>query len=204
MQISRMQALVLAGLIGLTAGCSRNAGGDHNAQYKDALNNYYAAHPACLWQDTKKFPVQAATSDDAKTQGYDALTDAGLLTRTTAEKKQFLIGSKQVNNYDLSPQGRSAWTVDPAQPGYGNFCYAQRKVTRIDNAAQTTNSSGQKTAVVNYHFRLTHLASWAQSAEMKTAFPKLASIGNGSEPGQTTLVWNGAAWQMSGTSTGVQ
>ena len=60
------------------------------------------AHPVCLWQDTKKLPVQAATADDAKTEGYDALTDAGLLTRTTAEKKVFIVASKQVNNYDLS------------------------------------------------------------------------------------------------------
>jgi len=46
--------------------------------------------------------VQAATADDAKTAGYDALTQEGLLMRTTAEKKVFIIASKQVNNYDLS------------------------------------------------------------------------------------------------------
>ena len=34
-----------------------------------------------------------------------------------------IIASKQVNNYDLSDAGRSTWTPDPAQPGYGNFCY---------------------------------------------------------------------------------
>jgi hypothetical protein len=42
------------------------------------------------------FPVQAATSDDAKTEGYDALTQEGLLTRTTAEKKALIISLKQV------------------------------------------------------------------------------------------------------------
>lgn len=204
MRIKSLGVLAFAGALTLAAGCNHTNGVNLNAEYKAALNNYYAAHPACLWENTKKFPVQAATSDDAKTQGYDALTDAGLLVRTTAEKKQFLIGSKQVNNYDLSPQGRSDWTVDPAQPGYGNFCYARREVTSIDNASQTTNSAGEKTAVVNYHFKLTHIAGWAQSPEMKTAFPRLASVGTGSEPGQTTLVWNGAAWQMSTQSAGVQ
>ena len=84
--------------------------------------------PHCIWQDAKKFPVQAATSDDAKTEGFDVSTDAGLLTRTTAEKKVFIIASKQVNNYDLSDQGRSAWTPDTTQPGYGNFCFGHRAV----------------------------------------------------------------------------
>jgi hypothetical protein len=203
MQGKNLRILAFAGVCAL-AGCNHATPVDRNAQLKDALNNYYAAHPACLWQNMKKFPVQAATSNDAKTQGYDALTDAGLLIRTTAEKKQFLIGSRQVNNYDLSPQGRREWTVDPAQPGYGNFCYAHREVTSIDNVSQTENSSGQKTAVVNYHFRLTHIANWAQSPEIKTAFPRLASVGKGSEPGQTTLVWNGAAWQMSSQSVGIR
>ena len=119
---------------------------------QSAINDYYKAHPACIWQDTKKFPVQAATSDDAKTEGYDALTDAGLLTRTTGEKKVFIIASKQVNNYDLSPQGRSAWTPDTSQPGYGNFCYGHRAVDSIDSFTTGVNGSGLKTAEVNYHY----------------------------------------------------
>ncbi len=84
----------------LFAGCNKKD--DSKINYQTAINDYYKAHPACIWQDTKKFPVQAATSDDAKTEGFDALTDTGLLTRTTAEKKVFIIASKQVNNYDLS------------------------------------------------------------------------------------------------------
>src|SRR3954463_11181798 len=69
--------------------------------YAGAIDSYYQAHPACLWTEEKKFPVQAATSDDAKTQGYDALVDQGLLTRTVSEKK-IIIVSKRENNYDLS------------------------------------------------------------------------------------------------------
>src|SRR5271169_1185306 len=116
----------------LAAGCSKKT--DSNTNYESAVNDYYKAHPACLWSEAKKFPVQAATSDDAKTQGYDALTDAGLLTRTTGEKKVFIIASKQVNNYDLSDKGRTSWTPDSSQPGYGNFCYGNRAVTSIDNS----------------------------------------------------------------------
>src|SRR5277367_2576353 len=145
----------------LFAGCDKKD--DSKSNYQSAINDYYKAHPACLWQVEKKFPVQAATSDDSKTEGYDALTDAGLLARTTAEKKVFIVASKQVNNYDLSDQGRSAWTPDPTQPGYGNFCYGYREVTSIDNSTVGENSSGVKTAAVDYHYKIANIATWATS-----------------------------------------
>ena len=185
---------MLCGVLMLTAGCSKTD--TSKANFQTAINNYYQAHPACLWSDAKKFPIQAATADDAKTEGYDALTDAGLLTRTTAEKKQFLIGSKQVNNYDVSAKGRSVWTQDPTQPGYGNFCYGHREVTSIDNFTSSVNSSGTKTAQVNYHFKLTDVAVWAQSQEMQTAFPNLSGALAGSQPAQATLAMNGNQWQV--------
>jgi hypothetical protein len=88
------RAVILCGVTLVFAGCNKQD--DSKGNYQAAINDYYKAHPACLWQETKKFPVQAATSDDAKTEGYDALTDGGLLARTTAEKKVFIIASKQI------------------------------------------------------------------------------------------------------------
>ena len=73
----------------LAVGCNKKA--DNSLNFTNALNTYYSAHPACLWSDPIKFPVQADTSDTAKTSGYDALVDQGLLVRTTAEKKKFII-----------------------------------------------------------------------------------------------------------------
>src|SRR6187402_1465866 len=105
----------------LVTGCKKTD--DNKLNFTNAINTYYAAHPACLWDQPVKFPVQVTTSDTSKTAGYDALVDQGLLQRTTAEKKVFIIASKQVTNYDVSDKGRAAWTTDPTQPGYGNFCY---------------------------------------------------------------------------------
>ncbi len=180
-----------AGLL-LTAGCNKTANSDMN--YKAAINDHYKASPVCLWTDTKKFPVQAATSDDAKTEGYDALTQAGLLTRTTAEKKVLLVASKQVNNYDLSDKGRSTWKPDASQPGYGNFCYGTREVTSIDNSTPGTNSAGAKTAIVNYHYKVANVADWANSQEMKTAFPRIATALGANPAATATLVMNGSNW----------
>ncbi len=150
-----------------------------------------------MWPEPKKFPVQAATSDESKTQGYDALTDAALLTRSTAEKKVLIFGSKQVNNYDISPdKGRQSWTADPSQPGYGNFCYGHGVVTSVDNASLSTNSAGLKTAQVNDHCKIEDLPAWADSQEIKTAFPSVGSASAGSQASVATLVMNGANWQV--------
>jgi hypothetical protein len=178
----------------LAAGCSKKA--DSNTNYESAINDYYKAHPACIWSEAKKFPVQAATSDDAKTQGYDALTDAGLLTRTTGEKKVMIIASKQVNNYDVSDKGRSAWTQDPTQPGYGNFCYGHRDVTSIDNVTPGADGSGNKTAQVSYHYKMSDAAPWANTQEMKTAFPDLATTLSGPQADNAALTMTGDHWQV--------
>src|SRR5271154_4637528 len=132
----------------MTTAC--NNGNNNDSNYKAAINDHFKAFPVCIWSQPKKFPVQAATADDSKTEGYDALTQEGLLTRTTAEKKVLIIASKQVNNYDLSDKGRTSWTPDSSQPGYGNFCYGTREVTSIDNSTPGTASGGAKTVTVNY------------------------------------------------------
>jgi hypothetical protein len=101
------------GIVLLATGCNKQA--DNTMNFTTAINNYYSAHPACLWADPIKFPVQADTSDTSKTSGYDALVDQGLLVRTTAEKKKFIIASKQVTNYDLS-DSQVAHEVIPPPP----------------------------------------------------------------------------------------
>src|SRR4030095_15208504 len=109
MNIYRRHVYSIAlGLTSLMAmGC--NNGSNTDMSYRAAINDHFKAYPVCIWSQAKKFPVQAATSDDARTEGYDALTQEGMLVRTTAEKKVFIIASKQVNNYDLSDTGRTSW-----------------------------------------------------------------------------------------------
>jgi hypothetical protein len=186
-------ALVLAVFALVATGC--NNGTNSNVAYRTAIDQHFKAFPACIWPQPKKFPAQAATSDDAKTEGYDALTQEGLLTRTTAEKKVLII-SKQVNNYDLSDQGRSSWTPDTSQPGYGNFCYGNREVTSIDSVTPGTNGQGAKTVDIAYHYRIANVPSWANSQEMKTAFPDIASALSANPADKATLVMTGDHWEF--------
>jgi hypothetical protein len=175
-------------------GC--NTGRNTDLDYKTAINQHYKAFPVCIWSQPKKFPVQAATADDSKTEGYDALTQEGLLTRTTAEKKVLIIASKQVNNYDLSESGRTSWTPDSSQPGYGNFCYGTREVVSINNSTLGTNGSGAKTVDVTYRYDIANVAGWAKSQEMQTAYPAIASALSSNASDKATLVMTGDHWEF--------
>jgi hypothetical protein len=192
---STLHAATLCGTIFLlTAGCNKKA--DNSINFTDAINTYYSAHPACLWPEPKKFPVQEETSDSANTSGYDALVDQGLLMRTTAEKKKFIVTSKQVNNYDLSDKGRSAWTADTSQPGYGNYCYGHRKVTSIDSSTPTSEAVGA-TTTVTYHYTIPDVPAWATAAETQTAYPQLRADLSGPRTGQVTLTNTNNGWVVS-------
>ena len=183
--------LAFAGIVMFGVGCKKTL--DKSA-FKSTLDNYYSTRQECLWAAPVKFPAQADTSDDAETQGFDALTDAGLLTRKAVEKKRFLVGSKQVNDYDLSAQGRTVWTADPSQPGYGNFCYGHPSVTTVDAFTPSTTSTTEQYSV-SYHYSISNVPTWANTTEMKTAFPKL-SADTGPRAATATLAKSNDGWQV--------
>jgi hypothetical protein len=183
----------LCGAMIFFAGCSKNA--DINTNYTRAINDYYSTHPACLWSEPVKFPVQVDTSDNSKTAGYDALVDQGLLERTTAEKNKLIVISKQVNNYDLSDKGRTAWIADSEQPGYGNFCYGHKKVQAIDSSTPASSDEGSVTQV-NYHTTLGDAPSWAKAAETQNAYPRLRTELSSSQPAEATLINTHNGWQV--------
>ena len=164
-------ALVLTGLFAGAIGCKKQV---DQAEFKSAINKSFAGRHECIWPEPIKLPAQADPSKDEKTRDYDALTDAGLHIRASAEKKRFLAGSKQVNQYDLSDKGRPAWTPDPNRPGYGNFCFGHFNVTAIDNA--TPNDPSNPTQyTVNYQYEIEGIPGWARTPESMRAFPKIAA-----------------------------
>lgn len=192
MRATRIICLVMGWVLLFSAGCKKNA--VDSIAFKSALNSYYANQQECLWTAPVKFPQQADTDKDEDTKTYDALTDAGLLSRKPEEKKRFLIGSKQVNDYDLSDQGRSSWTPDPSQPGYGNFCFGHPQVTAIDNYTAADDTGTRYN--VTYHYGAASLPAWANSAEVKTAFPKLAVETSGRQAATATLLKVENGWQV--------
>lgn len=183
----------------VTTGCNKKA--DNTSNYKNALDAYYSARPSCLFSQPIQLPAQKTTSDQSATAPYDALVDQGLLVRTTAEKKVFIVASKQVTNYDLSSQGRSSWTADTTQPGFGNFCYGHPSVSTIDSSTPTTSDVGATTQI-NYHYTFSDVPSWASAVETKTAFPNVAADLAGSEAASATLTNTANGWQVTTAPAG--
>ena len=188
--------LLSAALILALAGCHAKKQPD-TANFKAAINDHYKTAPVCVWPSPVKFPAQADAANDSQTRQFDALTDAGLLTRTAEEKKRFLIGSKQVNDYDASDKGRQAWTPDSTQPGYANFCYGHREVTAIDTFTTATSQDGVNSATVSDHYRIAGVPDWAQAAETKTAFPNLQEALDAPQLATAKLVETQNGWQFS-------
>ncbi len=188
--------LLVCSLLLSASGCSsRKAASKDN--FKTSIGNYYNAHPECVWSSPVKFPVEADPNKGDGTAGYDALTDAGLLARTSAQKKVFIFGSKQVNDYDLSSRGRSVWTPDSTQPGYGNFCFGHRNVQTIDNFTTSSDNNHAELANVDYRYTLAGVADWAKTAEMQTAFPTIAADLAGPKVDKATLINTDDGWQVS-------
>jgi hypothetical protein len=166
------------------------------SDFKKVINDHYSTNPECVWTAPTKLPAQADASDDRQTKAFDALTDAGLLTRKPEEKSRFLIGSKQVNDYDLSDKGRAAWTANQSQPGYGNFCFGHREVTSIDGVTTATNSNGTNIATVTYHYDVIGVPEWAKLPETKNAFPNIQTALAGPRQATSTLVQTSNGWQL--------
>ena len=170
MKLKTLSVALAGGSILFAAGCKKTE--DSTPNYKTAIDNYYLTRPACLWSQPKQFPLQVDTKSNPNTSQYDALFDQGLLTRTTGEKQKLLVLTKQVTNYDLSANGRSAWTADQQQPGYGNFCYGHWQVSSIDSSTPTEGKVGA-TTTVSYHATVAGAPGWATAAETQNAYPQL-------------------------------
>ncbi len=164
-------ALVLTGLVACATGCKKQV---DRAEFKSAINKSFAGRHECVWPEPIKLPAQADPSKDERVRDYDALTDAGLFIRETVEKKRPLVGSKQVNKYDLSDKGHSSWTPDPNQPGYGNFCFGHFNVTAIDKATPNDPSNPTQYTVA-YSYEVEGIPDWARTPESMRTFRKIAA-----------------------------
>ena len=164
-------ALVLTGLFACATGCKKQV--DH-AEFISAINKSFVGRHECVWLESVKLPAQVDPSKDERIRAFEALTDAGLLLRGSEEKKRFLVGSKQVNVYDLSDKGHSSWTPEANQPGYGNFCFGHFNATAIDKA--TPNDPSDPTQyTVTYRYEVEGIPDWARTPESMRAFPKIAA-----------------------------
>jgi hypothetical protein len=192
-------ALVLTGLFACASGCKKQI---DQAEFKSAINKSFAGRHDCVWPEPIKLPAEADPTKDEKVRAFDALTDAGLLIRASAEKKRFLAGSQRVNHYDLSDKGRPAWTPDPNQPGYGNFCFGHFNATAIDKAI-ANDPSDPTHYTVTYRYEVEGIPDWARTPESMRAFPKIAADTSIQSATVTLVKGTDGGWAV-GTGQGAQ
>jgi hypothetical protein len=127
-----------------------------------------------VWPEPAKLPAEIDPSKDDRIRDFDALTDAGLLTREIEVKSHVAVGSQPMNKFSLSGRGQSAWTPDPGRADFGNFCMGHFNVTAIDKATPNDRSNPTQ-YTVNYSYEVEGIPAWAQTPESMRAFRKIAA-----------------------------
>jgi hypothetical protein len=191
-------------LLLLSAGCNKSASTSvDTAPFVTALNTYYQSHPSCAFSQPVTFPVDASADadvDPAEVQQLNALSDAGLVAKKSHQQWSAPQGPthirvhETVSNYELTDQGKAAWTANPG--GGGNFCYGKSHVTSVDHAS--AEQAGQRYGV-SFHFAVGDLPGWTGNAKVKAAFPNVAADAAGQpQAGLATLTKTDSGWQAHG------
>lgn len=168
-------ALVAGALVAGATGCKQPI--DQTA-FISAINQSFGHRHLCVWPQPTKLPADIDPAKDDRIRSFQALADAGLLSRVSDEKKE-LLGHQvnalhPINTYDLSDQGHSIWTPDPGHAGYGNFCFGHFNATAIVNATPNDRSNPTQ-YTVTYRYEVEGIPGWASTPESMRAFPDIAA-----------------------------
>jgi hypothetical protein len=167
--------LALAGCTGFKDPSAKN--------FTGALNAYYSNHDDCLFSSGLHFPYEASTASndkDSKIKPLDALEGAGLLK--SLEDRDI-----HIKRFELTTFGKR---VPP------RFCYGHRVVTSIDGFTPAAPVDGMKAMQVNYHYKMMDIPGWADSNQMRKAFPDFAQASSPDAHGQTTVVLTQNGWRV--------
>jgi hypothetical protein len=184
MRVNSIAVFTLAAAAAVAAGChSRTL---DQSEFRYALDDYYRAQPHCLWSSPVNFPTEPDKGNPEQARQLKALTDAGLLERRSGE-----LGGAMVTEYSLSALGKTQWSADAKEPGWGNFCFARAEVTSIDSINPPTPASVAYT--IAYHYGA-DVPAWAKTSAVQAAFPNIAAEASGAAT--ATLARAGTEWQV--------
>lgn len=125
-------------------------------------------------------------SEDSDLTRAEALVKAGLLTKTVKREQAMNAANHKpvqstvfaIHLYNLTAAGKNSIRAKHFDGFFGSgdrkytFCYAHPEVDSIMNFSEF-DYNGQKAAQVKYSYKLADVADWAQSNEIKAAFPEL-------------------------------
>jgi len=167
---------------------------------KIAIDNYYDQHPECLWTNSVQLPQAFDVDDLSHVRQFDALASVGLVASTPFTRMKSAMVHKPAKHYDLTDKGRSDWRPDPSRTGYGNFCYAHREVKKIIHNTQAGIEPGAMTHV-SYSYEVRSTKDWAESDEVKAAFPWVLRTLHATGTGSENLLLTKDGWKVQTTAT---
>ena len=179
-----MKSLVVTGTMCLLlffGGCS-TANQPTDKNFLAAINSYYQERSDCLFPQGRRFPYEVAPGKDAKQSKaqMDSLTNAGMFKRLEDL-------DLHVDSYSLTPIG---------QRYAPRFCYGHREVTGIVSFTPPGPKDGFTETMVTYRYTMQDVPVWAQTAQVKAAFPQLAKSLGDNPTDEATLATVGAGWQV--------
>jgi hypothetical protein len=162
-------------------GCNRKKTEASNENFRRAINAYFYNHrDECLFTTARKFPDEVKVAEKSDMKDMDALSKAGLVTRTED-------GAFQLVRYELTPLGTRAT---------GRFCFGHRDVTSVDSFTPLRIEDKRKASDVTYHYRIVDAPVWAQDENLKKQFPELARKTSGNAEGKTTVMSAYQGWEV--------
>jgi hypothetical protein len=189
-------ALVLGALFTVAIGCRQPT---DRAAFTSAINQSFGHRHVCVWPQSIKLPAEVDPAKDDRIRAFEALADAGILSRESDEKKRLLAHQVNelhpVNTYDLTDQGHSSWTPDPSRPAYGNFCFGHFNVTAIVKAVPN-DASNPTQYTVTYSYEVEGIPGWARTPESMRAFPTIAADTSIQEATTTLVKGAGGGWTV--------
>ncbi|MGB9147535.1 MAG: hypothetical protein WCC14_17035 [Acidobacteriaceae bacterium] len=173
--------IAAAAVLALFAGCS-TANKPTPENFTRALNDYYQDRQECLFPNGQQFPYEVAPGVEQKKEQaqMNALTAAGLMVRLEDR-------TMHIDKYTLNVIG---------QRYAPRFCYGHRQVTGIVSFTPPGPRNGFTETTVTYRYTMMDVPVWAQTDQVKEAFPELAQALLANPTAQATLATVGAGWHV--------
>jgi hypothetical protein len=164
-------------LMVIATGCNSKAK-PTDANFSQTINSYYTEHPECLFSGVR-FPY--ATSDPAETKQMNTLVKSLLLE----------------SSYESAVK-TTRYTIARAGQRYApRFCYGHRTVTAISSSTTPAKGpTGFPESHISYTYKLEDVPVWAQSPDVKAAYPKMSAAITTGGTAEIALAQTLAGWQV--------
>ncbi len=174
------RSLIVPCLLALLACTSERTPNPLN--FSNAINAHLHTQELCFTDPSFRFPQTVSAKDkdgQALIVKYDALHEAGLISRSNSVKKiegkSIDLNMEKALRYELSGPGYQFSSKKGASKRNRalEFCYARSHAAAIVTHTPPQTTSGKTHTEVVYHYSLTQVADWARSQKLLEVFPSV-------------------------------